>query len=153
MERGPSFIAFNKKQAYQRTINIIDRLKKEPELFFKYGEIISKQERRGFIEKIDIQLPNDRKVHFIPHFPVKKDLVTTPKRIVYDCREAVNAASLNFCLMNIPPQLNSIASILLRFRLSKYAVTTDIEKAFLNVGLEEEDSFGLMTPQILTDSK
>lgn len=134
-------LPLNKNKAYQRTINVIDRLKKEPELLFKYGEIIAEQERRGFIEKIDSQLPNDRKVHFIPHFPVKKDSVTTPIRIVYDCscRETLNAASLNDCLMYIPPQLNSIASKLLRFRHSKYAVTTDIEKAFLNVGLEEED--------------
>lgn len=108
-------LPLNKNKAYQRTINVIDRLKKEPELLFKYGEIIAEQERRGFIEKIHSKLPNDRKVHFIPHFPVKKDSVTTPIRIVYDCsyHETLNAASLNDCLKNIPPQLNSIASILL----------------------------------------
>lgn len=43
------------------------------------------------------------------------------------CRKTLNAAYLNDCLINIPPQANSIASILLRFRLSNYAVATDIE--------------------------
>ena len=103
--------------------------------------MIAEQERRGFIERVDSELPTDRKVHFIPHFPVKKDSTTTPIRIVYDCscRETPDSYSLNDCLMNIPPNLNDIAAILLRFRLNEFAVTTDIEKAFLNVGLEEED--------------
>ncbi|XP_061168132.1 uncharacterized protein LOC133177057 [Saccostrea echinata] len=134
-------LPLNKDKAYHRTVSVINRLKMEPKMLIKYGEIIAEQERRGFIEKVDSKLPTNRKVHFIPHFPVKKDSVTTPVRIVYDCscHETPNTASLNDCLMNIPPQLNDIASILLRFRLNKYAVTTDIEKAFLNVGLEEED--------------
>lgn len=43
------------------------------------------------------------------------------------CRKTLNAAYLNDCLIKIPPQANSIISKLLRFRLSKYAVATDIE--------------------------
>ncbi|XP_033745623.1 uncharacterized protein LOC117331137 [Pecten maximus] len=35
--------------------------------------------------------------------------------------------------------LNDITTILLRFRLHKFAVATDIEKAFLQIGLEEQD--------------
>ena len=94
-------------------MHVINRLKTEPEMLVKYGEIIAEQERRGFIEKIHSQLPTDRKVHFIPHFPVRKESATTPIRIVYDCscREKPSTASLNDCLMNIPPQLNDIAAI------------------------------------------
>ena len=134
-------LPLNQNNAYRRTIGVIRRLEKEPEMLKAYGEVIAEQERRGFIERVDSELPNDKKVHFIPHFPVKKDSTTTPIRIVYDCscRETPDAFSLNDCLMNIPPNLNEIAAILLRFRLNEFAVTTDIEKAFLNVGLEEED--------------
>ncbi|XP_053407996.1 uncharacterized protein LOC128559686 [Mercenaria mercenaria] len=35
--------------------------------------------------------------------------------------------------------LNDITSLLVRFRLKKFAVTTDIEKAFLNIELHEKD--------------
>ncbi|XP_062606698.1 uncharacterized protein LOC134268455 [Saccostrea cucullata] len=97
-------LPLNKNKASRRTVGVINRLKLEPEMLIKYGEIVAEQEKRGFIEKIDSELPTNRKVHFIPHFPVKKDSATTPVRIVYDC-----------------------------------SLTTDIEKAFLNVGLEEED--------------
>ncbi|VDI25013.1 Hypothetical predicted protein [Mytilus galloprovincialis] len=41
--------------------------------------------------------------------------------------------------MTTPPNLNDLVGILLRFRLHQFAVTTDIEKAFLNVGLETQD--------------
>ena len=107
----------------------------------KYGQIIADQEKRGFIERAGEDIPADRKVHYIPHHPVKKDSTTTPIRIVYDCscRESSLLASLNDCLSNEPPEINDIVGILLRFRQNVFAVTTDIEKAFLNVGLEESD--------------
>jgi len=38
-----------------------------------------------------------------------------------------------------PPLLNDLCSILLRFRLHNYALSTDIEKAFLHVKLHEDD--------------
>ncbi|XP_071149289.1 uncharacterized protein [Mytilus edulis] len=134
-------LPLNRHIAYRRTVNVVNRLRKDPNMLTKYGEIIAKQQRRGFIEKVDDKIPQDRKVHYIPHHPVKKDSATTLIRIVYDCscRETPDIPSLNDCLLNIPPNLNDIAAILLRFRLHKYAVTTDIEKAFLNVGLEEKD--------------
>ncbi|XP_063420482.1 uncharacterized protein LOC134705689 [Mytilus trossulus] len=132
----------NKTVAFRRTENVIRRLSKEPQLLQKYGEIIEEQEKRGFIEKVeeDLVKPNT-KLHYIPHHAVKKDSATTPIRIVYDCscRQTPDTASLNDCLLNVPPKLNNVTAILLRFRMNKYAVCTDIEKAFLNVGLDIED--------------
>ncbi|VDI58369.1 Hypothetical predicted protein [Mytilus galloprovincialis] len=72
---------------------------------------------------------------------MKKDLSTTPIRIVYDCscRQDSESPSLNDCLSSTPPQLNKLTDILTRFRYRKYALITDIEKAFLQIGLDEED--------------
>ncbi|XP_053385779.1 uncharacterized protein LOC128550557 [Mercenaria mercenaria] len=77
----------------------------------------------------------------IPHHPVRKESSTTPIRIVYDCscKQSSSQPSLNDCLESTAPVLNELTSILMRFRLKKYAVTTDIEKAFLHVGLQEKD--------------
>ena len=127
--------------ALRRTETMIRRLRKEPCLFDKYGEIISEQIKRGFIEEVnDSSVPNHQ-VHYIPHHGVKKDSVTTPIRIVYDCscRQSTDKPSLNDCLKSTPPELNDLAGILIRFRLNKYAITTDIEKAFLHVSLHEKD--------------
>ncbi|XP_053378634.1 uncharacterized protein LOC123538185 [Mercenaria mercenaria] len=124
----------------RRTENTIRRLSAEPEILQKYGEIIAEQERRGFIEKVDEDSQTTR-VHYIPHHPVKKDSSTTPIRIVYDCscRKSRDEPSLNDCLESTPPILNDLTSLLTRFRYNRYAVTTDIEKAFLHVGLHESD--------------
>ena len=64
--------------ATKRTRNLIRRLQGEPPLWVKYDEIITEQERRGFIEKVDSDTPTTGQVHYIPNRPVKKDSTTTP---------------------------------------------------------------------------
>ena len=80
-------------------------------------------------------------VHYLPHHPVKKESTTTPIRIVYDCssRQSKEHASLNDCLLVGPPFLNDLCSIIIRFRHHKFALATDIEKAFLHVRLHDSD--------------
>ena len=70
-----------------------------------------------------------------------KNSVTTPIRIVYDCscRGSSNSASLNDCPTTGPTFLNNLCSILLRFRTHAFALSTDIEKAFLHVRLHPSD--------------
>ncbi|XP_071171156.1 uncharacterized protein [Mytilus edulis] len=131
----------NEMIARKRAYNVINRLAKEPEMLKIYGNIINDQENRGFIEKVETPDETTNRVHYIPHHPVKKDSSTTPIRIVYDCscRQDSESPSLNDCLSSTPPQLNKLTDILTRFRYGKYALTTDIEKAFLQIGLDEED--------------
>jgi len=80
-------------------------------------------------------------MHYLPHRPVKKDSITTPVRIVYDCscHANGNSTSLNDCLIVTPPFLSNLCSILLRFRSHAFALSTDIEKAFLHVQLDPDD--------------
>jgi hypothetical protein len=46
---------------------------------------------------------------------------------------------LNDCLLDVPPKLKDLTKLLIRFRANPVAITTDIEKAFLHVGLKEDD--------------
>jgi hypothetical protein len=126
--------------AKKRTESTIRRLSKDPLLLQKYSEIIADQEKRGFVEKVNESLTPAR-MHYIPHHGVKKESATTPIRIVYDCscRQATVSASLNDCLESTPPELNDLTALLMRFRVGKFGVTADIEKAFLNVALHEDD--------------
>ena len=115
------------------------QLAKTPELLHLYGKILSDQEKKGFIEKV-----NDFKTHlahYIPHRLIRKDSDTTPIRIVYDCscKQSSQHHSLNDCLHIGPPFLNHLCAILLRFRLYMHAFSADIEKAFLHVQLNESD--------------
>ena len=117
----------------------MNKLRRSPELLQLYDGIINEQEQRGFIKRVNDDATND--VHYLPHHPVKKDLLTTPIRIVYDCscRGSGQSASLNDCLTAGPPFLNNLCAILLRFRIHAFALSTDIEKAFLHVKLHSSD--------------
>ena len=124
----------------RRTKSLVTNLRRHPELLKLYDSIIKEQERRGFIKRVDIAL-NTSDVHYLSHHAVKKDSQTTPIRIVYDCSccNSVNTASLNDCLTVGPPFINDLCAILLRFRSHPFALSTDIEKAFLHVKLHQAD--------------
>ena len=123
----------------RRTRSLVRRLVSTPELMNTYDKIIKEQEKRGFVEKVS--LTSQGPAHYIPHHHVKKDSVTTPIRVVYDCscQMSNNHPSLNDCLEVGPSLVNDLCSILLRFRVHKFGLTTDIEKAFLHVKLHEDD--------------
>lgn len=91
------------------------------------------------ISSLDVH--SNRGVQYIPHHPVRKNSPTTPVRIVYNCscRQSCKNASLNDCLMVSSPPLIDTSNILLWFHLHCYALSTDIEKAFLHVKLAECD--------------
>ena len=130
----------NFKVCARRTRALARRLTNTPDLLQMYNNIIKEQERRGFIEKIDSS-PSNSPVHYIPHHHMSKESKTTPIRIVYDCscRLSANHPSLNDCLEIGPSLVNDLCSILLRFRVHKFGLSTDIEKAFLHVKLNASD--------------
>ena len=76
----------------------------------------------------------------ILHHAVFKDSATTVLHIVYDGSfKQGEQPSLSDCLQPGSPLLNDLTGIFLHFRLHKYAITTDIEKAFFHVNLEQAD--------------
>ena len=109
-----------------------------PELLAVYNRIITDQLSHDFIELVE---EDDVTIgHYIPHHAVHKDSETTPIRIVYDCScKQGEDPSLNDCLEKGPILMNNLVEILIRFRLYPIAFTSDIEKAFLNVRLDEGD--------------
>ena len=125
----------------RRTQNTIRRVREEPAMLQKYDDIIKDPEKRGFIEKVNHLPFNKGPIHYIPHHGVKKQSVTTPIRIVFDCscKRNKTSPSLNDCLESTPPEINDLSSILMNFRRHKFAVCADIEKAFLQVQLEERE--------------
>ena len=126
----------------RRTRSMARRLKQTPELLQTYSNIITEYESRGFIEKFQTTQHSD-KAHYIPHHPVKKESSTTPIRIVFDCscRQHPDLPSLNDCLEVGPSFLNDLCGIILRFRTYPYGFSTDIEKAFLHIGLNESERY------------
>ena len=66
---------------------------------------------------------------------------TTKVRIVYDASAKTDDknCSLNDCLNRGPVMLENLSGLLLRFRCNAVALISDIEKAFLQVGLQDTE--------------
>ena len=125
-----------------RLLSLMKRLRKNPELFKEYDNIIKEQEKEGIIE----QTPENHttvpgQVHYLPHHPVvREDKETSKVRIVYDASSKQHGQpSLNDCLETGPNLLPQIIDVLIRFRSNKIGLISDIKKAFLNVGIRAID--------------
>ncbi|CAK5042496.1 unnamed protein product [Meloidogyne enterolobii] len=130
-----SNLASNFSLSYKRFLSLFEKLKKTPELFEKYDNIIRDDEKRGVIELAERN--KDNVEHFLPHHPV-----ITPKkiRIVYDASARVKGGkSLNDHLYRGPIIMPDLAGLLIRFRIPKIAMWSDIEKAFHALELDPED--------------
>ena len=107
----------------------------------EYASIINDQLDSGVIEKV-VELERGEKVHYLPHQAViRKEATTTKVRIVYyaSSKEKKSGTSLNDCV-HVGPSLNPLLyDILLRFRENRIVLVRDIEKAFLNVGVDRRD--------------
>ena len=128
----------NYSLAKRRLFGILKKLRGKPHLLKTYDTIIKDQVKRGFIEEVNPhQVHPEAKLHYLPHHGVLKESSTTSLRIVYDCSS--NDPSLNSCLWAGPSLVADLTKLLLSFRLKPYAVSADIEKAFLAIGLSEKD--------------
>ncbi|GFX12560.1 uncharacterized protein TNCV_3156811 [Trichonephila clavipes] len=89
----------------------------------------------------EVQNVADKKnEHYLPHHPVYKDNSTTKIRPVFDgSAKEKNSSSINECLEKGPNMVELIPTIVNKFRLRKFGITADIEKAFSQIGLQEKD--------------
>ena len=89
------------------------------------------------IEKLE--QPEVGQVHYLPHRPViRNDKQTSKVRIVCDASSKIgNSPSLSDCLLPGPSLTESLFSVSIQFRLHRYAFSADIEKAFLQIMLDE----------------
>ena len=109
-------------------------------MYEQYNGIFKEQLERGIIEKVDVE-STGKLVHYLAHFPViKEESQTTKVRIVIDpsvkTREEV---SLNDLFYKTPNLVENLLGILLRFRTFRFVLSSDIEKAFLMIGVNPED--------------
>ena len=131
----------NSEVAVSRLNSVLKRLKRNPELLAEYNRIINKQSSKGIISEVD---PNAEikvgRLHYLPHHPViRKDKQTTKVRIVYDASTKSTGPSLNECLYAGPSLISDISDVLMRFRYHRVALSANIAKAFLMLGVAEPD--------------
>ena len=140
-EKSPD-LSQNYQLAVGRLRSISQKLSRSPELLKQYNKIIQEQLSKGIIEKVTSDSEEGPIKHYIPHHPViTPSKSTTKMRIVYDASAKTKRSeqSLNDCLYRGPVILPDLYGLLLRFRMSPVGIIADIEKAFLNVGLQVSD--------------
>ncbi|XP_075150736.1 uncharacterized protein LOC142224837 [Haematobia irritans] len=81
------------------------------------------------------------RVYYMPHKPVYREDKTTSKlRIVFDASSSDNeSTSLNEHLSSVDNLVANLFKVLLQFRSNKIAINADIEKAFLQISMSEND--------------
>ena len=116
-------------------------MQKNPDLMQAYCEIMDSQKKAGIVEEVtNAEEPVLGRTYYMPHHAaVRKDKSTTKTRIVYNASSKSEGSSLNECLHSGSPEFTDLLATLLRFRCYKVGITTDIQQAFLLVGIKEED--------------
>ena len=105
-----------------------------------YDALIRSQLEADFIEIVPNAVPKEGENHYLCHHAVKKESLTTPLRMVFNCSAKMgNNPSLNDCLLTGPTLTTKLGDSLLEFRTQKYGVIGDISKAFLRIGLQTCD--------------
>ena len=119
-----------------RLEQLFKKLENDTELLKKYNDVFSEQLKQGIIE----EAPKDFKVgecQYLSHHAVfREDKSTSKIRIVFDTSAKIESPSLNDCVCKGPQLTPLIFHIPHRFQTYPVALTSDIEKAFLQISTE-----------------
>lgn len=125
--------------ALGRLKSVLRRL--DAESLSEYDAILKEQLELGIIEVVGAE-PNadmDHPLHYLAHHMIKQK-EGKRGRVVYDASAKVSGQkSLNECLYSGPSMLEDLTALLLKFRTKRYGILADVEKAFLQVALQEDD--------------
>ena len=138
---GSELSGNNEQASRARLANVERKLSKDPELKEKYGEIVKEQLAAGIVEKVP-EIPTGERTFYMPHKPViREDATTTKVRMVFDASAKPHplANSINDCMYTGPPLQPLLWDIMIRTRTSTHILLADIQKAFLQIGIREED--------------
>jgi hypothetical protein len=125
-----------------RLKSLHQKLLKDPKYLDEYNRNIEEQLATGIVEEVPPSDKDQKNIHYLPHHGVtRKDKATTKLRVVYDgsAKTETRNYSLNDCLLTGPNLIPQIFDLLVKFRQNPVGLVADIEKAFLMIGINEED--------------
>ena len=116
-------------------------MNKSTSLKLEYNEILNDYKKKGIIEEIsENDNPRQGEVHYLSHKAVcRENRETTKTRIVFDASARIGSEpSLNELLYSGPCLPPYLFDILLRFRIGRVALASDIEQVFLQIEINEQ---------------
>ena len=138
---GSKLTTTNEQPSRRRLSNVDKKLTKDESLKREYEKIIEEQLTSGVIERV-LEKPTGERVYYMPHKPVvRQDAATTKVRMVFDAsaKPSQLAYSINECMFTGPPLQPLLWDIMVRARMSLNLLLADIQKAFLQIAVKEED--------------
>lgn len=132
----------NNESSARKRLSVLNyKLEKNPTLKDAYDEVFKSYEERGIIVEVPVsELEGPYPTYYMPHRPVVRECISTKVRPVFDASAAgPNGFSLNDCLESGPSLIPDLVEILLRFRRWNVALTADITRAFLQIGVQRPD--------------
>ena len=118
------------------------RLKTDRELLKQYDNVIKEQVESGIIEQVLENSASDESVYFLPHHGViREDKTTTKVRVVFDgsAKHGTSNLSLNECLEKGPNLVPHLFDVVIRFRSYPVGIVADVEKAFHQIEINQDD--------------
>jgi hypothetical protein len=105
-----------------------------------YDTQLKEQVAHEIVERVENPQQHKGVLFYLPHKWVIRPDKPNKIRIIYDgsAQGYAGAPSLNDCLYPGPMLIRDLLGILLKFRFPVIAIVCDIEKAFLNVGILED---------------
>ncbi|GFS86062.1 integrase catalytic domain-containing protein [Trichonephila clavipes] len=128
--------------AEKRVKSLTRRFIRDPTLYTQYSNFLKEYESQGIIERVlETEKPTDRAVFYLPHQVVFRQRKPNYKmRIVFDASfHEDGQPSLNDCIWSGGNLNPNIFHLIISFRLNTIAITADIERAFLQISLRDEN--------------
>ncbi|XP_057659301.1 uncharacterized protein LOC130895773 [Diorhabda carinulata] len=131
--------------AKRRFLSLENRIHKNPELFSEYSKFISEYVNLGHAKYVTLNLTNSKNElkYFIPHLCViREQSISTKLRVVFDssCPTSTGVSLNDITLKGYQVQPD-LFDILCRFRLNKFAITSDVQKMFRQISINTEHRF------------
>ena len=132
----------NRKAALRRLFQQERRFERDPEYARQYHAAIQEYITLGharYLSKEEAAKRTDR-TNYLTHFGVVKETSNTTKvRVVFDGAAECDGTSLNDHLLRGPNLLTNLFGVLLRARMHRVAVGSDIAKMYLQVKVPEHE--------------
>ena len=128
----------NEKSALKRLMCLRKKLKQNIELHSDYTEFMNMMLANNYAEQIPASEDTPVQEWYIPHHAVYNLKKTPNARIVFDCSATYNSTCLNDHLLQGPDLLNSLITVLCKFRERPVAIMADIEKMFYRFKVRED---------------
>ncbi|XP_045508116.1 uncharacterized protein LOC123703948 [Colias croceus] len=128
----------SEKLALAQFMNLENKLNKQHELSEQYKQFMSEYIQLGHMK---IAALNSSVQCFLPHHGVQRAASSTTKlRVVFNgSAKTTTGYSLNDLMHKGPNMQKDLQSIIINWRLYRYAYTSDIEKMYRQILVKEED--------------